>query len=187
MVKKAITIQVLILVLLASLLIKPDFFDVRLKKAQNELDFWKLIKKTALDTAHFYHLDVSKGKFIIIGWGSYNTQAFPLFDEIVKNQEKLSQYKIIAISPFEEKKGDVEQLAPYSGMITFKFHEMELDIVLRGIPFTTIPEYKEQKKKVKEGNNEITDDYPVVIVLNNNKVVWAKKRVSDFSEIDLKE
>lgn len=187
MVKKAIIIQVLILGLLALLLIKPDFFDVRLKEAQKELDFWKLVKKAALDTEYFKHLDVSKGKFIIIGWGSYNTNAFPLFDKIIKNQEKLKQYKVIAVSPFVEKKEDVAQLAPYSGMMTFKFNEIALDVVLRGIPFMTIPQLKEERRRAKAGNEDNRDAYAAVIVLDNNKIVWAKTRVSDFSEIELKD
>jgi hypothetical protein len=187
MVKKAIIIQVSILCLFVLLLVKPYFFDVRLKEAQREIDFGKLVRKTALDAVYFNQLDVTKGKFIIIGWGSYTNQAFPLFDEIVKNQEKLSQYKVIAVSPFVEKKGDVEQLLPYSGIMTFKFNEMDLDRVFREIPFTTIPEYKEQKEKIKGENNEMTDDYAVVIVIDNNEIVWAKKKVTHFSEIYLNE
>jgi len=185
MVKKAIIIQVLILGLLALVLIKPDFFDVRLKEAQKELDFWKLVKKTALDTTYFKHLDVSKGKFIIIGWGSYNTNAFPMFDKIIQNRENLKQYKVVAVSPFVEKKEDITQLAPYSGMMTFKFNEIALDVVLRGIPFMTIPQFKEERRRAKEGKEVTKDAYAAVIVLDNNIIIWAKTKVSDFSEIEL--
>jgi hypothetical protein len=185
MVKKAIIIQVLILGLLALVLVKPYFFDIRLKEAQKELDFWKLIRKAASDTAYFNRLDVSKGKFLIIGYGSFSNESSPLFKEIEQNQQKIGSYTVIAISPFEKRKFDTKRDSAFTKYITFKYNEMDIDIILRGIPFTTIPEFKEQRVKAKAGERDLAVDYPVVIVLNNNKIVWAKKRVSDFSEIKL--
>lgn len=183
MVKKAIIIQVLILGLLALLLIKPDFFDVRLKEAQNELNFWKFIRKAALDTAYFNRLDISKGKFLIIGYGSYSNESSSIFKDITQNQQVLDSFKIIAISPFERRDFDAKRDSAFSQYITFKYGEIDTDIIIRGIPFTTLLEYHEQKKKVKAGMNEYAVDYPVVIILDNNKIVYAKKRVSDLSEI----
>lgn len=187
MVKKAIIIQLLILGLLAFLLSKRDFYDVRLKEAQNEIDFWKLVKKVVLDTTYFNHLDIPKGKFIIIGYGSYSNESSPLFNEIKQNQQKLDSYRIVAISPFEKRDFNIKCDSAFSQHITFKYSEMDLDVILRGIPYMTIPEYKEQREKAKTGNPDMTSDYPVVIILNDNKIVWAKRRVADFSEINLNE
>lgn len=183
MVKKAIIAQVIIFGFLQLMLMNPYFFDVRLKKAQYELDFWKLVKKQALDTVYFNHLNISKGKFLIIGYGSYSNEASPLFNEIAKKQQDLSSYQVIAISPFEKRQFDNKRDSAFSSYMALKYGEIDLDAALRGIPFTTIPEIKEQRRRAKLGDRDIRDDYSVVIVLENNKIVWAKKRVSDFSEV----
>lgn len=185
MVKKAIITQLIILGFLQLMLMNPYFFDVRLKKAQHELDFWKLVKKQALDTVYFKHLNVSKGKFLIIGYGSYSNEASPLFNEITKNQQELGSYQIIAISPFEKRLFDNKRDSAFSSYMALKYGEIDLDATLRGIPFTTTPEFKEQRRRAKIGDRDFPIDYPVVIVLENNKIIWAKKRVSDFSEIKL--
>lgn len=184
MAKKALIIQILILGLLALLLVNPSFFDIRLKKAQQELDFGKLLRKSSSDTAYFNHLNISKSKFIFIGYGSYSYESSSIFKEISQNQQILNSYKIIAISPFTRRDFDAKRDSAFSQYITFKYGEIDADIIIRGIPFMTIPEYLEQKKKPKAGNNEYALDYPVVIILEDNKVVWAKKRVSGISGIE---
>ncbi|MCX6219803.1 MAG: hypothetical protein NTZ69_02295 [Bacteroidia bacterium] len=185
MVKKAIIIQVIILGLLAIKTVNHDFFDVRLKNAQKELDFWQHVRKVAVDTAFFNNIDLSSGRFIIIGWGSDSSEAFPLFSEIVKNQQIFGSYKILAISPFEQRKSDAKRVAPFSGAITFKYNEIDIDKLIRGIPFTTIQEHNEKAIKAKAGKFDMTLDYPVVIILNRNIIIVADKKVIDLTRIAL--
>ncbi len=183
MVKKAIIIQVLILGLLAIKATNRDFFEVRLKNAQKELNFWQHARKVAVDTAYFNNMDLSNGKFIIIGFGLDSNEAIPLFEEIVKNQQKFYSYKILAISPFEEKKSDLKRVAPFSGTIIFKYNEIDIDNLIRGIPFLTIQDRNEQVINAKAGNIDMTLDYPVVIVLNKNKIIVAARKVIDLNTV----
>lgn len=185
MVKKAIIFQVLVVVLLSLLLINPYFPDKRLKKAQEETDLWKLIRPKAVDKSYFDKIDILNGKFIVIGFGSYSFESSSLFKSILNNSQIVDNYKIIAISPFVKNQLDAKRDSAFGRYITFKYSEMEIDGIIRGIPFTTIDERKEQIDMAKNGNNGITPEYPVVIVVENNRIVWAKKRVSDFLEIRL--
>ena len=121
MVKKTIVLQIVIFGLLAMTLINQDFYEARLYKAQKELNFWRLARKAASDTAWFNQLDVSSGKFIIVDWESDNNDALPLFDEIISHPESFRAYKIIAISPFAMEAKDVERISPFSKIISFKF------------------------------------------------------------------
>lgn len=185
MVKKAIIFQVVILSLMVLMKFNSYFFDIRLKKAQNEIDFEHVVREAAFDTAYFNRLNFSNGKYLIIGFSSYSDESTPLFYEIIQNQQKFNSYKVVAISPFGRRKFDTNRDSAFLQYISFIYSEIKLDIILRAIPFTTIPEYKTQSEKAKVENRDIASDYPVVIVLNKNKIVWAKKRVASFSEIDL--
>ncbi len=185
MVKKAIIFQVLVIGVLSLLLYNPNFPDERLKKAQQELNLWELVRHETVDKRYYDNLDISKGRFIIIGFGSYSFETSSLFNAISQNSQIIHYYKVIALSPFARTTLDNKRDSTFGKYITFKYGEMNIDGIIRGIPFTTIAERKEQIEMVKNGGNGITAEYPVVIVLNNNRIVWAKKRVSDFSEIKL--